>query len=43
MGHRRVPTNFTSRIKSMIKRESAENQMVTDLIRVRNQTGIISG
>jgi hypothetical protein len=42
IGHRRVPTNFLLRIKSVEKRESAENQMVTDLIRVRNQTETIS-
>jgi hemerythrin len=38
IGHRRIHTKFISKIKSVEKRESAENQMVTDLIRVKNQT-----
>jgi hypothetical protein len=37
IGHRRVPTKFNSKIKSVEKRESAEIQMVTNLIRVRNR------
>jgi hypothetical protein len=42
IGHRRVPNKFISKIKSVDTRESTENQMVTYLIRVRNQTKTIS-
>jgi hypothetical protein len=34
----RVPTKFISKIKSVERRESAEIQMVTELIRVRNKS-----
>jgi hypothetical protein len=43
IGHRRVPAEFISKFKSVEKRESAEIQMVTNLIRVRNQTEKIRG
>jgi hypothetical protein len=39
IGHRRIPTKFILKSISVEKRKSAENQMVTDLIRVGNQTG----
>jgi hypothetical protein len=37
-----VSKQFISKFKSVEKRESAEIQMVTDLIRVRNKTETIS-
>jgi hypothetical protein len=37
----RVPAEFISKFKSVEKRESAEIQMVTELIRVRNKSEII--
>jgi ribosomal protein S6E (S10) len=40
--HRRVPTGFVSKLKGVKKRESAEGQMVTDLISFRNESETIS-
>jgi hypothetical protein len=36
VGHRMVSTNRISKFESVVKRESVHDQMVTNLIRVRN-------